>query len=399
MNSCYLSRDGKISEKEINRLASINDASSKSQVLAEDVKQKALIQEGKKLKSSNSIEAKEAQKIANSQGGLNKDLAAAVAFNSGASAKVDTFNKRKDIKSVENFEGAGVEAEDISSQESSSKMKDIAKAKVEAKSLEQDIQGIDTEAKEQISKLKEKGLNHIDASKAVLANMAKEGYVSSELTAETLGSEIGEIQKEKEKALSKTGVSAESIEKQEEAVERLTDLSNNEGLTKEQKKGFKDSADKLNESISSYKETSKKFNQKMANKVGEYQNAGLVQVDKKGDIKFLDTKKQLESSSEDQKMMILQKIKGSSQGRTTEMNDLDGMESKKVKSLMGSNTTDIKKAVNEWSRTGNFNHDLGYRAVDSGMVNRETLANINTGVNALKSAVGAVGIGKFITGK
>ncbi|BFU77292.1 hypothetical protein ALC152_05070 [Arcobacter sp. 15-2] len=392
--------DGKLSDNEINKLASINNVSAKSQVLAEDVKQQALVQEGKKLNSSDSQEAKEAKAKGQSQGGLNKDLATAVAFNSGAGVKVDTFNKRKDNKSVENFEDSNVQAENIADQESSSKMLDVSKAQNEANSLAKDITSYDDEAKKQIEKLVSNGTNRTKAEKAVLGSLAKEGYASDKLTAKTLGNEIGEIKKAKEKDLAKTGVSAESIEKQKEAIAKLDEFSKNENFTEDQKKGFKASADNMRKSISKYNNLNKEYDKKMADKVAEYENAGLVRVDRKtGDIKFLDTKKQLDSASDSQKMMILKKIQGASQGRTTEMNDLDGMESKKVKSLMGSNTTDIKKAVNEWSKTGNYNYDLGYRAVDAGMVDRETFANMNTAVNAVKNSIGVVGAGKFLAGK
>lgn len=381
---------GRTSDSEIAKGAKLEDNKAKGAVLSEQVRQEQLKAEVLKLKESKSQIAKEAVEIGNNTKNIDKDMAAALAFGSSAQVVSDTFNKGKDVKNIEEMNSEGKTSEDLGHHEASTNMTKLEELKVGKDNLAKDIsEVVDIQAQNAVATLRAKGVSDASANRTVMNDMANRNLYTGKIIQGALGADLNNIEEKRNIALAKTGLNEKSVKDSSKAIEHFEKMSNNQELPESSRKMFAQQAQQLKDKINSYEKINKIFDDKKQDKFNEYQNRGLVKIGQNGEVLYRDTVKDLQTMDKEKLDLYVSKIQGASNSQKTSFVDMEGMDISKIKDIHGNNTTNIARATQEWSKTGTFRNDIQFHAVKDGYVDPNTMANINTTVNAIKQTVSA----------
>lgn len=388
--------DGRTDDKEIAKGAKQADVKAKSDVLAEEVRQEELKKQGKKLLGANSKKANEAKQKANEVQNVDKDIARAVAFGSSAKLETETFNQEKDVTNIEQLEGNGYTADDMGNKDASNNMNQLEKMDTESNNMTKDLEVVNGQAKETVAELKAKGYSDAEANKIVMNDMDKRNLHDKDIIAASYGNDIGRVEAQREKALKSTGLNAESYAGSKKAIAHLEKQANNKNLTEAQRAIFTQNAQGLKDKIKDYEKINSQYDKKVNAVNNEYTNRGLVNITKNGQVQFRDTVATLKNASKEDRNQLIGQIKGASEGQKTSFVDLKGMDTQKIKDVLGNNTTDVARATQEWSKTARFNNDITFHAVKEGYVAGETMANINKGLEIGRNLATSVPAGKML---
>lgn len=377
--------DGRTSDIEIDKGAKLEDNKAKGAVLSEQVKQEQLKAEGIKLKESKSELAKQAVKTGESTENIDKDMATALAFGSSAQVATDTFNKGKDVKNIEEMNSEGKTSEDLGHQEASTNVTKLEELKIGKDNLAKDIsEVVDIQAQNAVATLREKGVSDASANRTVMNDMANRNLYSGKIIQGALGADLNNIEEKRNIALAKTGLNEKSVKDSSKTIEHFEKMSNNQELSESSRKMFAQQAQQMKDKVNSYEKINKDFDNKKQEKFNEYQNRGLIKVGENGEVLYRDTVKDLQTMDKEKLDLYVSKIQGSSNAQKTSFVDMEGMDISKIKDIQGNNTTNIARATQEWSKTGTFRNDIQFHAVKEGYIDPNTMANINTTVNAIK---------------
>jgi len=404
--------DGKVSGKEIDKLANLQTTEAQLKTVEQAIGQKEDQQIGKELESAKVAQIQETKGDVNNitsnpalqRKGLARGAKVAIDKN------VSSFNGRKDMKITQDLKGEGVQGETLAPKEVSKQLKDIAATKSEANTLgstlkevvgqTQEIRnGVVDNLKKQFPNKSENEINSM-ADKQMFNYLANGGIFDKDLTKQAVTSEVNAI---KEKG---SGDIKHALAKQFSAREFGT-LNNYNHLVNSKKsaeqngnkaqaaaldkqirrmestvdmKQIQDKATKFMSS-GSVKKVAEENNRKVQDVYNKYAASGAIKVSKNGKVSYLDTEAALNNSSGDQKIYLTNKIKGSLDGLKTATNDIKGRQREWTQDITGNKVTDISRATQEYSNNGKFNYDITYVASKNDYVDKENLAIASTGID------------------
>ncbi len=408
-----LNGDGKVSDKEIKKLAGANTTENQLQTVEKIIGQKEDEQIGNDLKGAKVKQVQETLKDVDGLVGNKKLLnkAKSRAVKTAVDKNVGSFNQRKDMKTAQDLNGQGYQGEDIAPKDVKNQVQDLNQARSEADTLQKELSGVigqyrglannaANEALKQNPILGDKA--KLNANRIMLNNLAQKGIGSEQLTKSVIGQEIKEINSDREKAFGKA-LNKNFSKNELGALKGYNALKGklNDAIASGDKttEANARNALKIMESRNDMKALNAKlhnvagavdshFNEKIHGVYNKYQNAGLVKIGSNGQVSYLDTQKALQTAKGDQKMYLTAKVNGALKGLSASTNDLEGMERKWVKDIMGNNTTNVATATQEWTKKGNFQNDILYHVAQGEYVDRSTIATTNTVLNAVKNIAG-----------
>lgn len=266
----------------------------------------------------------------------------------------------------------------------------VQKFEKQYENLQKDLETvIPQQAKELVSDLKDKGFSTREANVAVKNELAKRNAYNEDVTKQSLKSEMEFLDKQKGISLKENGINNENIGNAKKQLANYQyQLENNKNLNASARKTLSESANKLSDKISKFEGgIEKEYIGRKMDKLNEYVENKSVSIGENGSINYRDTVKELKQMNTADRNVELSKIQNALEGQRTSFVDLKGMDVNKIKNIIGENVTDRAVATQEWSKTGKFNNDITYHAVAKNFIDADTMANINTGINAIENTI------------
>lgn len=400
-NSLDLDGDGKTSQKELDKGAKVAGTQEKLDFYSKDRNQQELKKEAADYRKSNSARIKNAM---NGTPAALGEIGQSVAAKIAADSEVSTFNNRKEVKKVENFNGQNVAPEKLASTESAEEMQKVMKVDSEAKTLQQNMGEIIGQHKELRQELAEdfmnKGMSKNEANKmagkVMLGALADLGIADKDLTLGEIANDFENINRKEHNALNalvngKIGTNErgklEFLKYSEKMLAQQEPGSKGEEIWKNNVAKARENAtvsqNQVNDILNSSeaKEITKKFENERIETVAQY--GDLARINENGEVEAADTMATLNNPniSENEKLFKIKQINGGLQGNSVTFNDLKGMERKVVVDINGNRITDMSRAEQAYVKTGNFEHGVMYEAGKSDIMSKENLAIGATAVN------------------
>lgn len=387
--------DKKFSDDEVKNYQKIADTSAISDHASKEAKQKML--------------ASNAEYFANDKGRVGEIYKSNLAKYGNETAAVAATMEaiEKDKKAVDTkinnkvAEGTKHIADNVGDKQVAETEGGVQKFEKQSDNLQKDFEEmIGTQSQEIKEDLISKGFSETEANTIVRDDLKKRNTFSENITKQTLDSEMKDIDAEKLRAYSANGVNSENVAGFKNKLSTMKkDLEkNSDKLNVKAKENLTNSIKGLETKINKYQGgIEKEFIDKKVDKLEEYMANGFINVDKKGNISFKDTIKDMNSMNTADRNVTLSKIQGASEGQKTSYVDFKGYTVDKIKDILGENTTHRIEATQSFNETGKFNRDILFHAVKNNYVDRKTAATATTVVNTVKEAASVVGIvGKAI---
>lgn len=397
--------DGKVSSKEIDKLASLNTTEAQLKTVEQAIGQKEDQQIGKELESAKVAQIQETKADVN---GITTNTALqSKALARSAKVAIDknvgSFNGRKDMKITQDLKGQGVQGETLAPKEVGKQLKDITATRSEANTLSSTLKevvgqageikkGVVENLKKQFPNKSETEINAM-ADKQMFNYLGQNGIFDKDLTKQAVQSETNAVKEKSKMHLQ------QALRKQFSAAEfgTLNNYNNLVNLKKSaEQNGNSTQAAALDKQIRRMESThdmrqiqqkADKFmqtgtakaivngaNRQVQEVYNKYQASGAIQVSKNGKVSYLDTETALNNSSGDQKIYLTSKMKGTLDGLKTATNDIQGRQREWTQDITGNRVTDISRATQEYSNNGKFNYDVTYVASKGDYVSKENLA-------------------------
>ena len=288
----------------------------------------------------------------------------------------------------------------IGEQNGAEKEKSLERFESQSDNLQKDFEEmIGTQSQEIKEDLVSKGFSESEANTIVRDDLKKRNTYSENVTKQTLNSELKDLEQKRKEAYSANGVNSQNVGGMKKQLSTMKqDLEKNgDKLNSRAKENLTNSIKGLETKINNYQGgIDKEYMNKKVDKLAEYVANGFVDVDKNGKITYKDTVKEMKSMNIADRNVALSKIQGSLEGQKTSYVDFKGYTVDKIKNILGENKTHRVEATQSFSETGKFDRDVLFHVVQSGVLDRETVATGNTVFKTAKESIALVGPGRLM---
>jgi conjugal transfer mating pair stabilization protein TraG len=432
--------DGTVSDNEINFEKNINTVDAKKAVVDKYTAQEQLAKNAEKNKSSNSSTVRAAQSkgeaLVEGLDKRSKAIIGASATKTEVSSKVENANQRKDSRVIEQLNSNGKDMEDTAVLDTKRMVGDLSQMKTQTDTtggLIKDLVHKKNEIKEKIQDSLQGrqdlswGQKVDTADKMLMHSLAKVGIADANLTQKNLSRDVSQIENETqsklraglEKTVGKSNLKTldayNTLLQNRENLAHRAETASTDHERQEAKNAlkqydevilpnFEKSKDMqaVKDKIEAYHNSNeaqsiiKKGQAKLESTYKSYENMGLIKRDNDGQIKVADTAKTINTLKGEQKALYVEQVKRSLDGLKTSTVGIDGMQLERVDNVLGEHMTERATATQEWSKTGKFNNDIQYHAVQNQWIKADNMATLNTSVHTVKSMLSMYGFAKII---